>query len=235
MSSVDARAQVAADAGPIVVPPVRRTSISPPAPPPALPDGAADIGSFTLEVTIRRDGTGRPETSTHQVITRTNRRVHLKVDADREWLFERNPVDHRRVEGWLVVHSRRTIVMYDESGLRNWLGVRGWADVLTLGLDVRALSLLTPTGEFRSEAGLRFARYTIAATASNGIGHGVRDVWWCVDQALPLQFTMHEADVKTTVSVERINAAVDEGNLRIPAGRFPDYREIDLAEWLEDL
>ncbi len=94
-------------------------------------------------------------------------RVHATASDQREWLFEQNSVDPLRVTGFQVVHAAQTIVVYEDSDLRNWLGLRGWADVIAMG----------------DSGGLR--------------------------------------------------RSADPLTLRHPTLRFPRYRVVDLAEWLE--
>lgn len=228
------RAQTANASGPIVVP-ERRPAVGPPPSPPELPESARHLTPLTLGVEIRREVPGRPPTTTRQVVTRTIDRVHLALDGDREWLFVRNPVDNRRVDGLLVLHARRTIISYDESAVRNQLGLRGWVDVLTLGLDRTALSRLGARAEVRERNGLHFVRYQPDPGTPSGARDGLEEVWWCEDQALPLEFRTVAGETRTAVWLDRISSALDESLLRRPTERFPDYAEVELAEWLEDL
>lgn len=85
---------------------------------------ADHIAAQTLE---QRIGPNR------RTVSRTADRIHVAFDDGREWLFVRNPVDRRRAMGYLVEHSQKRISTYAESDLRNAAGIRGWADVLSLG------------------------------------------------------------------------------------------------------
>lgn len=99
--------------------------ISPPQTSPGLPPLPADadqVKAVTMDVRFQ----GRPAT-----VVRTATRVLIRADA-REWLFERNPVDVRRVSATIAEHNYKTIVSYEESDVRNLLGINGWADVLDL-------------------------------------------------------------------------------------------------------
>lgn len=208
--------------------PVRRAPDAPPAPPPDLPPGADGVEPVTLGVVIVRETSGGGEHVVRQTIARTRDRIHVTAGGGREWLFERNPVDQRRVSGQLVDHARRTIVTHEESDLRNMLAVAGWSDVLLMGLDATALRRFTPTGQARMLAGLRFVRHV-----TDQQGAAVSDVWWNQDRALASAFTIRHAAGATRVSVDTMTQGVNAELLRPPSSRFPGYKVIDLAEWLE--
>jgi hypothetical protein len=178
-------------------------------------------------VTRRVPTTGGPQTFRH-TITRTATRIHVAKDDGREWLFERNAVDPRRVTGFLVEHGSRAIVVYEESDLRLSLGIRGWADVLSFGFDPGVLERLTPTEQTRVIAGIGFVHYTLRGHRDSG-----QDVWWSEEQGLASSFTSRDAAMVTTFSIERIVGDVDQSLIWPPSSRFPTYRVADLAAWLE--
>lgn len=97
---------------------------------PELPKDADTFESQTLMIT----GSGpHGEPGVKQVVSRTPTRVHVEMPTMRqEWLFVRNPKDGRRVNAFLVVHSRKVILAYPESDLRMEGIARGWADVIAL-------------------------------------------------------------------------------------------------------
>lgn len=208
--------------------PARRAPDAPPPMPAELPPGADDVTPLTLEVVIRRQYTDNATTVVRQTVSRTLDRVHVEVAGGREWLFERNPLDPRRVSGLLVDHASRTIVLHEESDLRNMLGINGWADVLLIGFDPSALSLLKPTGQARTLGGIRLMRY-----AAEQKDAGVSEVWWNQEQALPAAFVTIAGGRSTRVSTERLRSGVKPERLRSPSVRFPAYKLVDLAEWLE--
>jgi len=113
--------------------PTRRTPDAPPGPPPNLPEGAEGIAPLTIQAIVRRHTTSGASETLRQTISRTADRIHVAADNGREWLFERNPRDPRRVSAALVEHASQAIVRYEESDLRMTLGIRGWSDVLALG------------------------------------------------------------------------------------------------------
>lgn len=146
----------------------------------------------------------------------------------RELLFERNPVDPRRVSGFVVHHDKRTIVRYDDTELRNWMALRGWADVISLGIDPGAMSRLQATTQRKSMAGWTFVRFVAREK-----DQPLREVWWDSDEALPSSFRIVDAAGSTTMTVTKLDRVTKDELLRSPATRFPNYRVVDLTDWLE--
>jgi len=208
--------------------PTRRAPDTPPAGPPALPAGAESITPATIDIVLSRDGKTRQSPSFRQTVSRTVDRIHLAGTDGREWLFERNPVDRRRVSATLVEHSSKAIVLYEETDLRMALGIRGWVDVLALGFDTELLSRCRRTDEIQTVAGIRFSRY-----ASVDKGCSVDDVSWNEEQALPGRFVMKGESGVTRFEVARGKPGADASLLRPAIPRFPTYRVFDLADWLE--
>ena len=126
--------------------PTRRTPDAPPGPPPNLPEGAEGIAPLTIQAIVRRHTTSGASETLRQTISRTADRIHLAADNGREWLFERNPRDPRRVSAALIEHASQAIVRYEESDLRMTLGIRGWADVLALGVESELLTVKRTRG-----------------------------------------------------------------------------------------
>jgi hypothetical protein len=151
-------------------------------------------------------------------------RIHIASDGKREWLFEQNARDARRISGWLTDHVHHVIIRYEESDLRIAMGLRGWVDMLALGFDPAQLHGLVATGDVRSVDGLAFVRYASPA----GI-----ERWWNAHHLLPIHVTTSDGRGTSTLHVVRIRRGVDQALLEIPARRFADYRVVDLAEWLE--
>jgi hypothetical protein len=214
----------AADAGDLAVPvlPVRRPAPSAPPVPPELPPGADRVTPLTVHLTITTRARGRAR-AIAQTVTRTADRVHVAAASGAEWLFERNPVDPRRASGFFIEHTARTIVAYSDSDLRAMLGIPGWAHILTMGVDARTLATLSASAETRAVGGLRFVRM------SGGPAHAPT-LWWNADQLLPAEFVTREGG---SLRVERLTAVADLGLVRPPDLRFPTYRMIELADWLE--
>lgn len=211
----------------VLVRPLRRPP-DVPAAVPELPAGARHVKPLTLHVVVhRRTAQARPQV-VRQTISRTSDRVHVTAGAGREWLFERNSLDPRRVSGFLIDHGRRTIVEHEESDLRNSLGVNGWAEVLLIGLDPAALGHLTATREARTLAGMRFVRHVPEQKDA-----ALSEVWWNEHQALASAFTIRDAGGTTRTFLERLRGGVDTELIRSPALRFPAYNVVDLPEWLE--
>jgi hypothetical protein len=184
------------------------------------------VTPVTVEIVIERTPGHDTEPPDRQTVSRTRDRIHTSMEA-REWLFERNAVDPRRVSAQLVDHASRSIVQHEESDLRHTLGVSGWADVLMLGLDARALTRLAPTGESRVLDGIRFDRH------ASGAAVGISEVWWSQPHLLPMSFVTRDAAGSTTVNVRRVRSGVDPTRLQPPSSRYRDYDVVDLAGWLE--
>jgi hypothetical protein len=208
--------------------PLRRPPDAPPGAPPSLPVGATGVKAATLHLVIRRDTARRPSSTRRQIVSRTSDRIHIAGNDGREWLFERNPLDPRRVAATAIEHESRAIVLYEESDLRMTLGIRGWADVLTLGFDSQLLSGYERTRDVRTIGGIRFVRHARAGARATR-----DDVWWSDDQALASHFAIADAAGVTRFAVERASAGVDAELLRAAIVRFPDYRVVDLADWQE--
>jgi hypothetical protein len=228
VSSIEAQSPHSRTGDVVIVRPTRRSLDTPALAVPDLPAAVDRVTPLAFDVVIRRESLDGRSTSIRQTVTRTASGVHMEIGDGAEWLFERNVVDGRRVAGTRVVHADRTIVVYEESALRNWLGVNGWADVLMLGLAVESLSTLIPSRHARTQGGVRFVKHV----ATDGHTRIV-EAWWSEDQALPSGFTLRDAAGTTIVSIERLRTGIDARLLEAPAVRFPAYRVRDLAEWLE--
>jgi hypothetical protein len=189
----------------------------PASPPPLFPE-AARVAPLTLHVRLQRQAAGRSE-SWRQTIHRTADRIHVAGTGRREWIFERNIRDARRVSGALIDHDTRTIVVYEESDLRNAFGIAGWASVLALGIDPGWFASLAPTEEKRIVKGIPVVRYTPVDRRGNP-----SEVWWAAGEGLPVAFKIADGPVK---------AGVDAVLLQSPASRFPHYVVVQFADWLE--
>jgi hypothetical protein len=213
---------------PIPAPTAPRMSVPVADMPPAVPEHAKSVRSMTLEVSVRYERAGASPSLQRHTVTRTASRVHVQQAEGREWLYLQNPRDPARVSGWLVDHAEKVIVRYDESELRNWQGVRGWLDVLTLGVDLRAVTGPSVALAIRDVEGLTFVRHDQPRPDQEP-----DQIWWCQDQLLPHEVVRHLPQGSTGVSIERIRFAVATELLDPPEVRFPSYQTTDLAEWLE--
>ncbi len=183
---------------------------------------------MTLDVVVRHEGGGQPSSPLAQTVTRTAKRVHVQQSSDREFLYVQNPNDPARVSGWVVLHDEKVIVRYDESELRNWQGVRGWLDVLTLGVDLSTVSGPPVPLAIKDVEGLTFVRHDRPRARGEA-----DEIWWCQNQLLPLEVVRRLPEGSTIVTVARIRPQVATELLDSPEIRFPNYRSVDLAEWLE--
>jgi hypothetical protein len=195
---------------------------------PALPSTLGALSPLTATLIVRRQSTSGRVAPGRRIVTRTADRLHVTLPDRREWLFERNPADPQRVSALLTDHTARVIVVYEESELRNWEGIRGWADVATFGVDLQLLPALRPTSLVRTRAGLRFEQLTAVDGATP-----VREVWWNADHFLPISLTIATSDGTVSQVVESLRLDVETGVLLSPTHRFPGYRVADLADWLE--
>ena len=220
-------AQPAGTHAPPVIPARRTSDVDRPLPPPDLPFGANRIRALTIDITIQREAGGAIHTQT-QTVSRTADHVHFSAANGREWLFQQNSRDPRRVQAYLIDHRSRTTVMHAESDLRMLMGIRGWCDILLLGLDVETLRHYTPSIESHSVAGLMFTRYD--ATPNTGFPGAL---WWSRDHLLAREFVTLDANGSTTSSITAVRPGVDGSLLRAPELRFPTYRLVNVADWLE--
>jgi hypothetical protein len=216
----------AAEYGAPVTPP--RTSAPPPEipDPPALPAGADALLPIRFTVTTTWAG-AQGNRQTVQRVTRTPDRVHLLMEGTRkEWLFERNPVDRRRVSGYLVDHGARQVLAYQESDLRNEQQLRGWRDALLMRFDPESLGGLQPSTQSESVFGATFARHIAADQTRDG----VIEVWWSDALLLPLRLTIRHRGVTTTATVDRLETPGSLEVLADPRARFPDYASLDVTD-----
>jgi hypothetical protein len=189
---------------------------------PALPKGADRIPPITFEMVVSAGGAQ----SAKQKVTRTVDHLHLAT-REREWLFERNIQDQRRVYGFLTDHPSRTIVTYDESELRLLMGVRGWSDVLLLGFDAGMLIQYTPSRTSRSIGGIRYTRYVAKTDVTP------REIWWSELHLLVHDFTFVNQQGAARLSTGGAHAGIDRTLLEPPAIRFPGYAVTNVSDWLE--
>jgi hypothetical protein len=203
--------------------PQEARSIPEPLPLPVGADAVVPM-SFTT-VTVRTDKHGAPHVLTQQV-TRTSDRLRLIPNgSNKEWLFERNPVDPRRVSGYLTDHSARQILVYQESDLRNRQQFRGWADVLMMRFDLQQLAGLRRTDESSTIGGVNTVRYVGPSDVD-----GIAEVVWSERLLLPLHLTIRRSGVVTTSRIERLAAVVEVAQLTDPRSRFPEYDVLDIAD-----
>jgi hypothetical protein len=212
----------------VFVLPSRRAPDAVPKGPAAVPPAGEQVAPLTLDVVTRYVPLRGAQRSIRHSVSRTHDRIHLALAGKREWLLIRNPVDPRRVSGMLIDHAARTIVVHEESDLRTRLGVNGWADALLLGLDAEMVPRLRAAAESRAITGVRFNKQVVAG----GPGE-LSDVWWNAEFALPGAYTVKSPGGSTRISVERIVRGVNGERLQLPSSRFPSYKVVDLADWLE--
>jgi hypothetical protein len=211
----------------VFVRPERKSPPRPaPASPPSLPGRAAAVRPLDLEIEVRRPPARGQAAVVRQQVVRATDRVHV-LAGSREWWFRQNPVDPRRVSALLVDHARRTIILHEESEVRNMLGIAGWADLLMMGVEPAAVAPATATRRTEELSGVVFRQHT------QPVNGGVNEVWWNEEYLLASRVVTHHEGLTTTVTVTKLRHAAADERLRSPADRFPGYKLIDLAEWLE--
>lgn len=207
----------------VVAPP--RGRLAPAGPPDLPPD--VDLAPVTATVTVQTTR-GRDLRTVRQIVTRTADRVHVSLSDGREWLFIQNTVDPRRATGFLVRHDAETIVVHEDSDLRHWQGIHGWADVVMFGLTRDLIATTEPLPPSRRRAAIVFTRHM--PREADGV---LTDLWWNAARALPERYTIRTAAGTVRFTLDRLQLTADRGRLAAPAERFPGYRIVDLAEWLE--
>lgn len=204
------------------VPPLRRADSTRP-PVVTAPAHSHSLPDYTLEVTLRADPDAPQRSPRSQVVSRTADRVHVADGDHTEWLFVRNPVAPSRVSAHRIDHARRVVVFYDESDVRNLLGVDGWMGVAMLGFDPTQLDLAVPTTDGVRVGEVAFTRYAGPGTS----------FYWSDSAGLATGFGAVRSGDVVAVSIARATPGVDPRVLREPATRFPQYAAMDVAEWLE--
>jgi hypothetical protein len=200
---------------------------TPPPSPPELPARANELSPLSFEWVSAWEGPNGARGRKTQTVLRTADRILVVLDGGaNEWLFERNPVDPRRVSGYLIDHPKRQVLVHHDSDLRTKLRLRGWTDALTLGFDAAILVDLRATGEHRSVGGVSFERYVAPQTAAPG----VVEVWWSESLLMPLQLTVREGEVERTSMLEALDTRVQTERLGDPRRRFPGYAVLDIAD-----
>jgi hypothetical protein len=215
---------------PAYLPPVlpSRNSLAPPAipDPPSLPAGAETLPPMRFTATTTWSGPQGRRTTSLQV-TRTVDRMHLLLQGtDKEWLFERNPVDRRRVSGYLIDHGARQILMHQESDLRNDQQLRGWADALMMRFDPAALPRLRRTDQHDSAFGAAFTRHVAGDIKADG----VVEVWWSDALLLPLRLHVRQRDVLVTSVLSQLETPAALTMLADPRGRLTAYEVLEVAD-----
>jgi hypothetical protein len=197
-------------------------------PPPQVPDSIDAWRPVTIDIAVT---TGQNEV--RRRISRTNQAVHVDMpDKGLEWLFVRNSVDPLRVYGQLVNHEDEVVLDHNDTALRDRTVARGWADVMTIGLRLDQLEGLQPSGESREAFGLQFVH--LARPEGTVKTSPIDEVWWNADSGIPLQIIASNERVSWQQSLLGIDDGVNEAMLEDAARRYPQYKNMDLADWGEE-
>ena len=182
-----------------------------------------------MTLVMRRTAAPGRTSTVRQTASRTVDRIHLMGTEGREWLFERNPVDPRRVSATMVEHASKTIVLYGDSDLQMVLGIRGWSDILMFGFDGTLVRRCGTDAVARTIGPNRFVKCTVT-----GASAGKTQLWWSDAQLLATPFVLGGDADGTVVTIETMHAGVENARLAPATSRFPHYRVHDYADWLED-
>ena len=219
-----------ASSGALAVTPVRSTSHQPPpfVLPTLLPE-LANPARLTIELETRQVGTPGGAVQ-RKTVTRTADRVHVSLGpSGPEWLFVQNTADGRRMAGTMLDHPHKTIIEYDESELRSGGVGRGWADVVSLGVESEIFPVVVPTGKREKLDGFEFEQLR----RRDGTQGRIREIWWSGEAALPLRVMIDDGPSKIEVVVHAIRRKVDASVLRDMRERYPAYTVMDISDYRE--
>lgn len=201
---------------------------------PSLPDALMNPSPLTItaQVTVTR-GSGKQQFV--RTIARTADRVHVNyLHQGQEWLFTRNPVDPKRVEGLLTDHRKRVIFTYYESDLSDAGVARGWAEVMTLGVPMDGLDAMAETGEQEIRFGMIFRQYTRNGDTPKDETMP-REIWWNRENFLPLRIIRTVSDGSWVQELVNVEQSVDESTLTAPVSRYPEYAAMDRTDFADQV
>jgi hypothetical protein len=194
-----------------------------------VPEHFEALEPVLVKITVRIESENAYVESVRSVI-RTRERVYVDYQGHgQEWLFLRNPLDARRVTGYLVDHQERAVLHFYQSDLANASIVRGWRDVITMGVSIDGLRA---TGEIQRYHGITFERY-ISKGSLNEEEPQV-EVWWSVEQALPWKISRTNAKGSWVQEIVELGRSFDSTLLEEPARRYPEYKALDVVDWREE-
>jgi hypothetical protein len=196
--------------------------------PPALPEQLRVVPEVTAELEHHVGHEGRQ----FRTVTRTAEVVHVRLGREpdaREWLFVRNPVDPRRISAALVNHQERAILEYDDTALRRTGIARGWAEVVSMGVELEWLRDGQAGARARTLDGVRFHERSVDPSSL------VSELWWSDELALPLRLRVGRPDAESVIALRALRHSVDRSLLVDPRVRFPTYNVVDSVDWLEKL
>jgi hypothetical protein len=197
--------------------------------PPEVPEHLENLNPLTATIRVRVESENGPIESIRSVV-RTPDRVYVNYqDQGQEWLFIRNPRDGRRVSGQLVDHREESVLFFYEQDLSNAAIVRGWADVVSMGISVEQM---IPTGDTQRHYGMDFQRYVDKAPENPG-GIPTMEIWWSQEQALPWKIRRTNGTGSWVQEIVELDWATDSTLLEETAGRYPQYEALDVVDWRE--
>jgi hypothetical protein len=94
--------------------------------------------------------------------------------------------------------------------------------------DGMGVSTVTATRDWQWIGGVRFTRHVAAADAPHP-----PHLWWSEDQLLARRMVATDPAGRTRTTVLDVRAGIDRTLIEPPASRFPAYRVVSVADWLE--
>ena len=137
-----------------------------------------------------------------------------------EWLFIRNPVDHRRAAGYFIDHRERAVLVYDDTTLAREGIAAGWRDVLALGVSADLLDGLKPTGATAEIAGTTFAHHA-AGDDDDGVADGGAEVWWSDELFVLGRMTSTAGGIVETLELTAMTTEVNPSLFADPGRPLP--------------
>lgn len=197
----------------------------------SVPEIYQQLDSVKITLSVRISGHDQTE-ELQRTIMRTSDKVYMSyLGQGQEWLFEKNPMDTRRVSGQLIDHRQAHVLLYHESELHNFGIVSNWTDVVTLGVKLDVLESMTSTGNTETFEGIQFLHYRSEARET---GDPATEIWWSEAKALPLRIIRREGGTTWTQELSSLDWSTEENLLTEPAKRFPEYPVMDYVDWQEE-
>jgi len=175
-----------------------------------------------LEVEDRRE-------TDHLVFSRGKDWVYLGNPSGKghEWSFRRNPMSRAVVTGIRVDHALRYLIGYDSSDLRDSRLALSWDSVQAMSLDPTKFEALDE--EPQEAFGHRFDAFSLP------VEKGLEStIWWNQDLALALEIRVESPQGRWTRRLVKLEQGADALLSGDPRNRFPNYMEMDLADYREE-
>lgn len=148
--------------------------------------------------------------------------------SGQDWYFERNPVAHEEVVGFLVDTHRETLIEYPSTDLAVEGYARSWSALARLGVDPTEIGAMRATGEHVEAFGVTFALYVDDAAT----GGELRELAWSDAHQIPLRFARASG---LEVRVDALDLDVKSDACSRAVDAHPSFAVQDVADWREGL